>query len=174
MNTENMGYTANAIRSYLEEQDKNYTYDEDKKVFVVPISLSCRLKFTTMLIQVADDSTFGVSVPCPLSPNVNDEATMKELMRLVCLINYTMRFIVMVLDPRDGELAVRCSISHQGCELTDANIGLAINGCVSVFADYADALIGVILGWKTADEMFELIKAKHNKLLNTYDEADGE
>ena len=170
MSTENMGYTANAIKSYLDEVGQRYAYNEDDNTFIVPLPLPCRLKFTTMMIHVFDDSSFGVVVQCPLSANIGDEATMKELMRLVCLINYTVKYIYMIFDPRDGELAVRCSVNHRGHELTDDTIRMAVVGSQAVLVDWADALIGVILGWKTADEMYELVQEKHRKMLNEQSE----
>ena len=91
-------------------------------------------------------------------------------MRLVCLINYTVKYIYMIFDPRDGELAVRCSVNHRGHELTDDMIRMAVVGSQAVLVDWADALIGVILGWKTADEMFELVQEKHRKMLNDQSE----
>lgn len=75
---------ANAIKSYLEEDDWHFSFDEKKGLFKFNLSLKSKIKNISYIIDVKEDE-YIVFVVSPIGADVEDKTMMSQMAEFICV-----------------------------------------------------------------------------------------
>ena len=74
---------ANAIKSFLTEDDWNFTFNEDQGTFRFGLAMEGKLKKISYIVRVNGDN-FTVYATSPLGPDTDDSHMMSEVAEFIC------------------------------------------------------------------------------------------
>ena len=94
---------ANAIKSYLKEDDWHFSFDEETGLFRFGLSLSSKIKKINYIVDVKEDQYIVYAI-APIGADEEDKKMMATMAEFVCRANYGLKNGNFELDMRDGEV----------------------------------------------------------------------
>lgn len=164
---ENRSYSqdiADAINTFLTDDDWNYDFDADKGLFRFNLSLNGKLKMINYNILV-DDDNYMVIVTSSVGGDVYDEEQMNNLSMFTHRASRTMKNGSFQFDPDCGEVSYRvyayCGDQVPSAASIRKNIFIPANA----FEEYGTGIMDIIFGNKAEKEAFDGCKDHYLKFL---------
>lgn len=145
---------ANAINSYLKENDWNFSFNEESGMFKFGLSLSSKLKKIDYVISVQEDEYIVYAV-APIGADDDDEDMMANMAEFVCRANYGLWNGNFELDMNDGEVRFKYCVDCDGITPSEGIIKNSIHCPAKMFKRYGAGITDIIFGNISAKEAIE-------------------
>lgn len=145
---------ANAIKSYLKEDDWHFSFDEETGLFRFGLSLSSKIKKINYIVDVEEDEYIVYAI-APIGADEEDKKMMVNMAEFVCRANYGLNMGNFELDMRDGEIRFKCFVDCDGITPTDDMVRHSIRCPAAMFKRYGSGIVDIIFGNATAKEAVE-------------------
>lgn len=142
---------ANAINTFLEEDDWHFSFNEQRGVFKFGLCLKGKMKKLNYVIYVRENRYF-VYATAPLGADEDDEKMMTAMAEFVCRANYGIKNGNFEFDMRDGEIRYKCYVDCEDLIPSAAVVRNSIYCPAAMFDQYSDGIIGIIFGNMTAKD----------------------
>ncbi len=142
---------ANAINTFLKEDDWHFSFDEQRGVFKFGLSLKSKLKKINYLIHVKEDEYIVYAIS-PIGADEDDEKMMSAMAEFVCRANYGLKNGNFELDMRDGEIRFKCFVDCEDVMPSTEVIQNCLHCPAAMFKQYGDGIIDIIFGNVSAKE----------------------
>lgn len=169
---------ANAIKSYLKEDDWHFSFDEEKGLFKFDLTLSRgKIKNINYLIDVEDDE-YIVYAAAPIGADEEDKKMMANMAEFICRANYGLPRGNFELDMRDGEVRFKCFVDCDGITPTSEMVQHSIHCPAAMFKRYGSGIVDIIFRNATAKDAIEqcekVTEDEVRSLLSELVEEDGD
>lgn len=104
---------ADAINSFLTEDDWHFSFDDQCGLFKFSLNLKGRIKKVSYIVDVKDDE-YVVYAISPLGADEDDEKMMAIMAEFICRANYGLKNGNFELDMRDGEIRYKSFVDCEG------------------------------------------------------------
>lgn len=141
---------AQRVKRFLDEDDWNYDFNEEKGNFVFNLTLKGKLQKVSYRVLIRQFD-YTVYVTCPMSAN-ECKAQMAEF---ISRANYGLTNGNFELDFRDGEIRYKCFVNCDGTEPGTEIIKDSIYLPAQMFKRYGDGIVAVIFDMKTPEQAVE-------------------
>lgn len=131
---------ANEIGTFLDEDNWNFSFNEEKGVFKFNVRLDTKIKKIDYVLYVENEAFIVYSV-CPLYADEDNMLTMAEF---VCRANHCLRNGNFELDMDDGEIRFKTFVDCDGVIPTQKIIKNSIYFHAKMFEHYGDGIVSVI------------------------------
>lgn len=145
---------AQAIDSFLTEDEWKYSFDKDKGAFRFGVSIESRMKKVQCTIQV-DSESYVVYASYPLGGDPEDKDLMARLSEFVTRANCGMKWGCFEMDWDDGEIRYRIFVDCEGSMPSRDIIKNSIVCPGMICNRYADGIIDVLFRNAGAEEAIE-------------------
>jgi len=142
---------ANAINTFLKEDDWHYSFDEQRGVFKFGLNLKSKLKKVNYLIHVKEDEYIVYAIS-PIGADEDDETMMAAIAEFVCRANYGLKNGNFELDMRDGEVRFKSFVDCEDIMPSVEVIRNSIHCPAAMFKQYGDGIIDIIFGNASAKD----------------------
>lgn len=142
---------ANAINTFLKEDDWHFSFDEQRGMFKFGLSLKSKLKKVNYFIHVKEDEYIVYAVS-PLGADEDNEKMMAAMAEFVCRANYGLRNGNFELDMRDGEVRFKSFVDCEGIMPSNEVIRNSIHCPAAMFKQYGNGILDIIFGNASAKE----------------------
>ena len=142
------------IRSFLDDDDWHYDFDEERGIFRFGVNLESKLKNVRYFLPVREDG-FTVCAVCPINADKDDPDIIKEMAEFICRANYGLRNGNFELDVRDGEIRYKI---HVDCEDLIPSREVVRNSIIipsAMFDRYAEGILDIMFRNATAADAIE-------------------
>ena len=145
---------ANVIKSYLKEDDWNFSFDEERGLFKFGLSLRNKIKNISYIIDVRDDAYIVYAIS-PICADEEDKKMMDEISVFLCRVNYEIPYGNFESDMTDGEVRYRYFVDCDGIIPTTAMVKNSIQRPAGMFKYYGSGIVDIIFRNATAKEAIE-------------------
>lgn len=145
---------ANAIKSYLKEDDWHFSFDEETGLFRFGLSLSSKIKKINYIVDVKEDQYIVYAI-APIGADEEDKKMMATMAEFVCRANYGLKNGNFELDMRDGEVRFKCFVDCEGITPSKDMVENSIHCPAAMFKRYGSGIVDIIFGNATAKEAVE-------------------
>ena len=142
---------ADAINSFLTEDDWHFSFDDQCGLFKFSLNLKGRIKKVSYIVDVKDDE-YVVYAISPLGADEDDEKMMAIMAEFICRANYGLKNGNFELDMRDGEIRYKSFVDCEGLTPTTEMVRNSIHCPAAMFDRYGDGIVDIIFGNSTAKE----------------------
>lgn len=104
---------ADAINSFLTEDDWHFSFDDQCGLFKFGLNLKGRIKKVSYIVDVKDDE-YVVYAISPIGADEKDEKMMAVMAEFICRANYGLKNGNFELDMRDGEIRYKSFVDCEG------------------------------------------------------------
>lgn len=146
---------ANAINSFLKEDDWNFSFDEEMGRFSFGLSLGSKIKKINYVINVMDDE-YIVHAVSSIFADEDDEKMMATLAEFVCRINYSIPFGNFEFDMRDGEIRFKVFVDCEGITPSIDMVRNSILRPANMYEHYGSGFTDIIFGNSTAKKAVDM------------------
>ncbi|HJB26622.1 MAG TPA: YbjN domain-containing protein [Firmicutes bacterium] len=138
---------AMCIKNFLEKDEWQFDFEEDKGVFHFGLTLHNKIKSLEyhIVVREYDYTSYGV---IPISA---DECK-AEMAEFLTRTNYGLNNGNFELDYRDGEIRYKCFVNCDGVMPGEQIVKDSIYLPAMVVRHYADGILAVIFGMKTPEQ----------------------
>lgn len=166
---------ANAINSFLTEDDWHFSFDDQRGLFKFGLNLKGRIKKVSYIVDVKDDE-YVVYAVSPLGADEDDEKMMATMAEFICRANYGLKNGNFELDMRDGEIRYKCFVDSEGITPTTEMVRNSIHCPAAMFDRYGAGIVDIIFGNATAKEAIAKCEKSLAEELRALlgDELDGD
>lgn len=145
---------AQAINSYLSDDEWHFSFDEKRGLFKFGLSLKGKIKKINYIIDVKDDE-YVVYAISPIGADEDDREMMASMAEFVCRANYGLVNGNFELDMRDGEIRFKCFVDCEGITPTSEMVRNSIHCPASMFKRYGAGIVDIIFGKASAQDAVE-------------------
>jgi len=145
---------ADAIKTFLENDDWRYSFDENRGVFRFGLNLSGKLKHVHYLISVREDDYTVYAIP-QIGVDENDGQTMALMAEFICYANYGLNNGNFELDLNDGEIRYKTYVDCSDALPGENRIRGSIYCPAAMFERYGEGIVGILFGGKDPKEAVE-------------------
>lgn len=142
---------ADAINSFLTEDDWHFSFDDQRGLFKFGLNLKGRIKNVRYIVDVKDDE-YVVYAISPIGADEDDEKKMAIMAEFICRANYGLKNGNFELDMRDGEIRYKSFVDCEGLTPTTGMVRNSIHCPAAMFDRYGDGIVDIIFGNSTAKE----------------------
>ena len=142
---------ADAINSFLTEDDWHFSFDDQRGLFKFGLNLKGRIKNVRYIVDVKDDE-YVVYAISPIGADEDDEKKMAIMAEFICRANYGLKNGNFELDMRDGEIRYKSFVDCEGLTPTTEMVRNSIHCPAAMFDRYGDGIVDIIFGNSTAKE----------------------
>ena len=142
---------ADAINSFLTEDDWHFSFDDQCCLFQFSLNLKGRIKKVSYIVDVKDDE-YVVYAISPIGADEKDEKMMAVMAEFICRANYGLKNGNFELDMRDGEIRYKSFVDCEGLTPTTEMVRNSIHCPAAMFDRYGDGIVDIIFGNSTAKE----------------------
>ena len=142
------------IRSFLDDDDWNYEFNEERGIFKFGVNLESKLKSVRYFLPVRDNG-YTVYAVCPINADKDDPDVMREMAEFICRANYGLRAGNFELDVRDGEIRYKIYVD---CDDLIPSREVVRNSLIipsAMFDRYAEGILDVMFRGSTAGDAIE-------------------
>lgn len=163
---------ANAINSYLKQDDWHFSFDEEKGLFRFVLSLSSKIKKINYIVDVKEDEYIVYAIS-PIGADEEDKRMMATMAEFVCRANYGLKN---GNDMRDGEVRFKYFVDCGSITPSKDMVQNSIHCPAIMFKRYGSGIVDIIFGNATAMETVERCeKAAENEIRSLLSELlEGE
>ena len=148
---------AQAVQTFLTEQEWQYEFNEEQGAFQFAIMLNGRLRAMECLIHIfsADLIVYGL-IPA-IGANAEDPEEMNEMLRFLTMANYKLRNGNFEMDCSDGEIRYKCFIDCRGLDApTQKMIRNALSCTASMFERFGQGILNILFADMDAQDAMAL------------------
>ncbi|MBE6754135.1 MAG: hypothetical protein E7559_07295 [Ruminococcaceae bacterium] len=145
---------AAAINQFLEDDDWNYDFDEEKGEFHFNLNLDSKLASTKIIVRVGDDHFYTLSY---VALNASEDVR-ADMCELLTRINYGLLNGNFEMDFDDGEIRYKSFNDCDGITPTPAIIKDSILVPASMLRRFGDAIIAVMFGLQNPKEAVDAVR----------------
>lgn len=138
---------ARLIKKFLDDDDWNYDFDEEKGIFSFNLSMSNKLKKISYRVRVRKYDYISYAT-CPM----NADDCIAEMAEFVTRANYGLINGNFELDYRDGEIRYKCFVNCDETVPGKETIKDSIYVPAAMFKRYGNGIINVLFGMKSAKD----------------------
>lgn len=142
---------ANSINNSLTEDDLNFSFDDQRGLFMFSLGVPGRIKEISYIITV-DEDDFTVYAISPLGADSDDEKIMASMAEFVCRANYGLKNGNFELDMSDGEIRYKSFVDCGGITPTVEMVRKSIICPAVMFERYGAGIVDIIFSNATAKE----------------------
>lgn len=142
------------IKKFFDNQDWNYTYDEEKKVFISGINMGNILGNVRLSIIVIDNHYSVYTI----FNNMADKNSIANVAEYLHRANYGLRNGNFELDFNDGEVRYKVHVNCDGIDVSEQIIFESIFVGVSMIEKYGIYLLKLMLGIGNPQEYIDDIE----------------
>lgn len=142
---------ADAINSFLTEDDWHFSFDDQCGLFKFGLNLKGRIKNVRYIVDIKDDE-YVVYAISPIGADEDDEKMMAIMAEFICRANYGLKNGNFELDMRDGEIRYKSFVDCEGLTPTTEMVRNSIHCPAAMFDRYGDGIVDIIFGNSTAKE----------------------
>lgn len=142
---------ADAINSFLTEDDWHFSFDDQRGLFKFGLNLKGRIKNVRYIVDVKDDE-YVVYAISPIGADEDDEKKMAIMAEFICRANYGLKNGNFELDMRDGEIRYKSFVDCEELTPTTEMVRNSIHCPAAMFDRYGDGIVDIIFGNSTAKE----------------------
>lgn len=168
---------ANAINSYLKQDDWHFSFDEENGLFRFGLSLSSKIKKINYIVDVKEDEYIVYAI-APIGADEEDKKMMANMAEFVCRANYGLKNGNFELDMRDGEVRFKCFVDCESITLSKDMVQNSIHCPAIMFKRYGSGIVDIIFGNATATEAVnrceKAAEIEIRSLLSELMEGEGE
>lgn len=167
---------ADAINTYLKEDDWHYHFNESLGRFKFGVRLQGKLRTVDyyVIVHLGDYVVYAVS---PIKVDPKDSVMLQKMSEFVCRANYGLNCGNFELDYNDGEIRYKCYVSCEGNVVPTVEIIRESIFCpASMFDRYTAGILGIIFQDREAKDAVdecENIKKEVQNLLERIDNNGG-
>lgn len=162
---------ANEIKEFLEEDDWNFSFEEDRGLFRFGLGLRTKLKKIDYVIDVKENDYFVYAI-CPLSADENDPKQMKEMAEFMCRANYSLTNGNFEFDFNDGEIRFKSYVNCKDCMPSQAIIRDSIYFPAQIYHTYSPGLLQILFNDMPAVKAIKLCEKNNDSDDENKDEQD--
>ena len=140
-----------AIKTFLDEDDWHYNFENENGVFRFGVALHGKMKNIQLLVGVNEDD-YNVYAISPLSADQDDPEQMRQMAEFICRANYGLRDGNFEMDFNDGELRYKCFVNCKGFIPTKDVIGASIHCPAAMFNRYSKGIIQILFNDMSAED----------------------
>ena len=168
---------ANAINSYLKQDDWHFSFDEENGLFRFGLSLSSKIKKINYIVDVKEDGYIVYAI-APIGADEEDKKMMATMAEFVCRANYGLKNGNFELDMRDGEVRFKCFVDCESITPSKDMVQNSIHCPAIMFKRYGSGIVDIIFGNATATEAVnrceKAAEIEMRSLLSELMEGEGE
>ena len=168
---------ANAINSYLKQDDWHFSFDEENGLFRFGLSLSSKIKKINYIVDVKEDEYIVYAI-APIGADEEDKKMMATMAEFVCRANYGLKNGNFELDMRDGEVRFKCFVDCESITPSKDMVQNSIHCPAIMFKRYGSGIVDIIFGNATATEAVnrceKVAEIEMRSLLSELMEGEGE
>ena len=138
---------ARLIKKFLDDDDWNYSFDEEKGTFTFNLSMSNKLKKISYHVRIRKYDYISYAT-CPM----NADDCIAEMAEFVTRANYGLINGNFELDYRDGEIRYKCFVNCDETVPGKETIKDSIYVPAAMFKRYGNGIINVLFGMKSAKD----------------------
>lgn len=142
---------ADAINSFLTEDDWHFSFDDQRGLFKFGLNLKGRIKNVRYIVDIKDDE-YVVYAISPIGADEDDEKMMAIMAEFICRANYGLKNGNFELDMRDGEIRYKSFVDCEGLTPTTEMVRNSIHYPAAMFDRYGAGIVDIIFGNSTAKE----------------------
>ena len=142
---------ADAINSFLTEDDWHFSFNDQRGLFKFGLNLKGRIKNVRYIVDIKDDE-YVVYAISPIGAGEDDEKMMVIMAEFICRANYGLKNGNFELDMRDGEIRYKSFVDCEGLTPTTEMVRNSIHCPAAMFDRYGDGIVDIIFGNSTAKE----------------------
>lgn len=143
---------ANAINSYLVNDDWNFSFDEEKGLFKFSLSINGKLSHASYTIRVREKYFVIYAKYSGIDANIKDAKIMREMGSFLHKANYGLVLGNFEFDDRDGEICFKFPYYCSNKAPSDDIIELSIIFTASTLERYSAGIAGILFSDMTAEE----------------------
>lgn len=155
---------ADAINTFLEEDDWRFSFDEKLGIFKFPLNLKGKMKKINYIIDV-ERNEYIVYTISPLGADEDDETIMANMAEFICRANYGLRMGNFELDFNDGEIRFKVHVPCNEIIPTTEMIQKSIYCPAKMFERYSSGILSVLFNHTSGKEAVEQCEAKNRTQL---------
>lgn len=145
----------NEVRDYLDDNNWNYEYEDDRQLIRTGVNLKCKLQSVKMYITFNDNGYTVIAVPAMKA----DEASKTNVMEYITRANYGLRNGNFEMDVNDGEVRYKVYTNAKGLSGVGTDI---IEDSIMIpplmFDKYGNGMAAIMFGF--SDPKTEIEKAE--------------
>ena len=168
---------ANAINSYLKQDDWHFSFDEENGLFRFGLSLSSKIKKINYIVDVKEDGYIVYAI-APIGADEEDKKMMATMAEFVCRVNYGLKNGNFELDMRYGEVRFKCFVDCESITPSKDMVQNSIHCPAIMFKRYGSGIVDIIFGNATATEAVnrceKAAEIEMRSLLSELMEGEGE
>lgn len=146
---------ANAIRSFLTEDNWHFMFDEQMGLFRFSLGLREGIKKIDYIVDVKEDE-YIVYAFSPISADSRDSSMMAAMAEFICRANYGLINGNFELDFRDGEIRYKSFVDCDGEIVPPRDTVKNSIYCTAImFKRYAPGITGIVFAGLSAKEAIE-------------------
>lgn len=145
---------ANAISTFLTEDNWKYEFDRENGTFVIIVSLESGLKSARLLINVRENN-YTVYAYSQLGPDKDDKKAMLRTAEFLTRANYGLVRGSFDLDMNDGEVLFKVCTACDGGRIAERTIRFSIYIPAMMLDKYGNGLLKVLYSDITPKEACE-------------------
>ena len=107
---------AQAVQTFLSEQEWQYEFNEERGIFKFGIMLNGRLRAMEYQVHICNTDLIVYGLIPPIGANAEDPEEMNEMLRFLTMANYKLCNGNFEMDCTDGEIRYKCYIDCAGLE----------------------------------------------------------
>lgn len=142
---------ANAIKSFLKEDDWHFSFNEDRGLFRFGLALKGKLKKLRYIVDVKDDEYLVYAIS-PIGADEDDDRMMANMAEFICRANYGLKAGNFEFDFSDGEIRFKDHVSCEDITPSAAMIKRSIYCPAMMFDRYGSGIVDVIFNDTSAKD----------------------
>ena len=135
----------NAIRSFLNEENWKFAFDEEEGLFGFGLSLSSKIRKINYIIDVSENRYIVYAV-APIGADKDDKKRMAAMAEFVCRVNCGLKNGNFEFDMNDGEVRFKCFVDCEGITPSKEMVQNSILCPAAMFKRYGSGIVDVIFG----------------------------
>ena len=168
------GAVADAIESFLTEDDWHFSFDKERGLFEFSLSLKGKMKKVNYIITVKEDD-YTVYAFSPIGAEKADKNMMATMAEFVCRANYGLRNGNFEFDMRDGEVRYKSFVDCEGATPTTEVVQNSIRCPAAMFERYGSGIVNIIFNNASAKDAVDQCEGiDENDLLSFLRRFGGE
>lgn len=138
---------AKLVKAFLDSDDWNYNFDDEKGVFTFNLSLSNKLKKISYRVRIRkyDYVVYATSL-------MDADDCKAEMAEFITRANYGLFNGNFEMDYRDGEVRYKCFVNCDETAPGRETVKDSIYIPAAMFKRYGDGIISILFGMKSAQQ----------------------
>lgn len=142
------------VKQFLDQDDWNYSFDDDRGIFDFNLTLKCRLGKIKFIIIVGD-AAFTLYVVSPFYVDTGDKNNLLRMAEFITRVNYGLKMGNFEMDFNDGEVRFHIYEDCDDIKLSDAVVKNAIYTSAIIMEKFGNGISEIIY---TDNDPVEVIK----------------